>query len=331
MYAYLRSLLFLFDPERTHSATLRILQLAGALPPIAALLRSTFAYTSEPVDLFGLRFPNVLGLAAGYDKDGLAWRGLATLGFGHIEIGSVTPKRQKGNPRPRLFRLVEDQALVNRMGFPSRGADFVLKRLKSSRPKELMVGISLGINGSTPLDKAAEDYLMLMKKFEPVADYVVVNLSSPNTPGLRTLQTGKYIDDLLRELTGQKTKPLLVKISPDLSDNEIEGILGRLLEVGVEGVIATNTSTSRAQLHSPFQKENGGLSGAPLTARSRNVVSRIHSLTGGKMPIIAAGGIMSADDAKASLDSGAALVQIYTGLIYRGPGLIRDILRATSV
>ncbi|MGH2582426.1 MAG: quinone-dependent dihydroorotate dehydrogenase [Anaerolineales bacterium] len=331
MYSRLRPLLFSLDPERTHSATLWLLQLAGAFPPIAALLRRFFAYSALPVELFGLRFPNVVGLAAGYDKDGLAWRGLATLGFGHIEIGSVTPKPQPGNPKPRLFRLPEDQALINRMGFPSRGADFVLNRLRGSRPiRRLIVGVNLGINRSTPPDNAAEDYLLLMDKFNPVADYVVINLSSPNTPGLRTLQTGKHVDDLLRELTRHKTKPLLVKLSPDLDEKELEEVAGRLLEHRIEGVIATNTTTSRPQLRSPFREEIGGLSGTPLTALSRNTVSRLYAHTGGKLPIIAVGGIISAEDAKASLDAGASLVQIFTGLVYRGPGLIRDILRAIS-
>ena len=331
MYARVRPLLFRLDPEFAHTCTLRLLQLAG-LPTFGFILKKLLSVSeaASPVELFGLRFPNCLGLAAGYDKDGLAWRGLARLGFGHIEIGSVTPKPQPGNPKPRLFRLAEDQVLVNRMGFPSRGGEFVLKRLSGFRPDRLIVGINLGINSSTPLDKAAEDYLLLMDNFKLVSDYVVINLSSPNTPGLRTLQTGRHTDDLLGALTGRKMRPLLVKLSPDLSEMELETIVDKLFRYGIDGVIATNTSTSLPELQSPLRDEVGGLSGAPLTTRSRNFVSRIYSITGGRLPIIAVGGIMSADDAKASLDAGASLVQIFTGLIYKGPGMVREILRATA-
>jgi len=327
MYARLRPWLFRLDPERAHAATLRLLQLVGALPPLAAMLRKFYApATSSPVTLFGLKFTNPVGLAAGYDKDGLALRGLACLGFGHVEIGTVTPRPQPGNPRPRVFRLVRDQALINRLGFPSRGADFVAARLRGSRPKDLILGVNLGINKDTNLERAADDYKIMMQSFSSLADYLTINISSPNTPGLRLLHQGRLLSDVLGEISPYKTTPLLVKLSPDLSDAQLNETLDTLLQHKVDGVIATNTTLSRPDLADPAGKEAGGLSGAPLATLSRHLVGRIYTRTQGLLPIVAAGGILGRQDADAAINAGASLVQIYTGLVYRGPGLVREIL-----
>ena len=328
MYSRLRPLLFRIDPERAHSATLRLLQVVGALPPLAFLVRRMFSVPdAQPVDLFGLRFPNYVGLAAGYDKDGLAWRGLACVGFGHIEIGTVTPKPQPGNQKPRLFRLMEDNALINRLGFPSRGADFVIKRLQGPRPDGLIVGVNLGMNKNTPLDQAANDYQYLVKKFNPLADYLVVNVSSPNTPGLRQLQGAQALDQLLKALSSVREKPLLVKLAPDLTNQQLDDGLAVILDNGADGVIATNTTLSRPELISARAFETGGLSGAPLGSLTRKIIGYIHTHTLGKLPIIAAGGVMSRQDAEAAINAGASLVQVFTGLIYKGPNLLKDILQ----
>lgn len=328
MYSRVRPWLFRIDPERAHAATLRALQLVGSLPPAAWLVHKLYASPlGSPVQLFGLQFLNHLGLAAGYDKDGLAWCGLAALGFGHIEIGTVTPRPQTGNPRPRVFRLVEDQALINRLGFPSRGAEFVARRLQG-RPRDLVLGVNLGINKDTPIERAAEDYKSLMRTFSPLADYLTINISSPNTPGLRQLQGAQALDALLRELAPLREKPLLVKLSPDLDDSQLEQALDVIMQNKVDGIIATNTTLARPSLHSSNSAQAGGLSGAPLAVRSRQVVGHIYTTTQGKLPIIAAGGIMSREDAEAAINAGASLVQIFTGLIYRGPGLVKEILEA---
>jgi dihydroorotate dehydrogenase len=329
MYRFLRPALFTLDPERAHHAILRLLQLVGSYPPLGFLVRQTFrSPETTPVDLFGLHFPNQVGLAAGYDKDALAWRGLANLGFGHIEIGTVTLNPQPGNQRPRIFRLVEDDALINRLGFPSRGAEFVASRLTGSRPKGLVLGVNLGINKDIPLEQATDDYAELMEIFGPLADYLVINVSSPNTPGLRQLQLRENLDGLLTHLAKKKTKPLLVKLSPDLSDVELEQAIGLIIDNKIDGVIATNTTISRPGLKSSNASQTGGLSGKPLRDLSHRAVKKIHNLSRGRLPIVAVGGIINGDDAKAALGAGASLVQIFTGLTYRGPGLVTEILKA---
>lgn len=329
MYSRLRPFLFRGDPERAHEATLRLLQLVGAFPALGFIVRKVYAVPDqEPVDLFGLQFPNRLGLAAGYDKDGLAWRGLACLGFGHIEIGSVTPKPQSGNPKPRLFRLVEDKALINRMGFPSRGAEFVARRLQGWRPKGFVIGVNLGINKQTPLELAVNDYQILMKRFNPLADYLVINVSSPNTPGLRQLQGANALDELLKGLAKFRITPLLLKLAPDLTERELDQALTVITDNHIDGIIATNTTLSRPELRPDFASETGGLSGAPLGALARKVIGYINTHTQGKLPIVGVGGIMSRQDADAAINAGASLVQIFTGMIFRGPGLIREILKA---
>lgn len=327
MYKFLRPSLFALDPERAHQITLRLLQLVGTFPALGTLTKRFAALQkSTPVNLFGLQFANHLGLAAGYDKDGLAWRGLAHLGFGHIEVGTVTPRPQPGNPRPRLFRLPEEEALINRLGFPSRGAEVVARHISGVRPKGLVLGVNLGINKDTPLERAAEDYAKSMETFSHLADYLVVNISSPNTPGLRQLQLRVHLDALLAQLMKKKTKPLLVKISPDLNEPELDQAIGAIVDNKIDGVIATNTTISRPTLKSSNGNQSGGLSGKPLRELSLQNVKKISALTNGKLPIIAVGGIMSAADAQAAQDAGASLVQIFTGLIYRGPSLVNEVL-----
>jgi dihydroorotate dehydrogenase len=334
-YPFFRSLLFRLDPEKAHGLTLALLRLVGVLPPLQAVLRRGFAAPQIPVQAFGLTFSNPIGLAAGYDKDGLGWRGLACLGFGHIEVGTVTPRPQPGNPRPRLFRLPEQRALINRMGFPGRGAQFVARRLGCARPPGLVLGVNLGKNKDTPLESAHEDYLALMEVFAPLADYLAINISSPNTVGLRRLQARQALEALLiplmrrrQELRGRLGRPLpvLVKLAPDLTEAELDDALDALLNAGVDGIIAANTTLSRPGISSPLAAEAGGLSGAPLGELSLAMIRRIYTQTSGRLPIIGVGGVMSASDARARLDAGAILVQVYSGLVYAGPGLVQSIL-----
>lgn len=335
MYPLLRPLLFRLDPEFAHALTIQLLRLAGASPGVAGLIRAWLRVPSRPVEAFGLEFANPLGLAAGYDKDGLAWRGLAALGFGHVEIGTVTPEPQGGNPRPRLFRLPEHEALINRLGFPGRGAQFVARRLAQPRPPGIILGANLGKNADTPLEHAVEDYLDLLRVFAPLSDYLVINVSSPNTVGLRRLQARQALQHLLSELDRERSHqdqrlgrrvPMLVKLSPDLADHELEDALAVILDNHIDGVIATNTTISRENLSSPDANEPGGISGRPLRSRSTAMVRKIACLTGGKLPIIGVGGVMNAEDVREKLDAGAVLVQIYTGLVYQGPGLVKRIL-----
>jgi dihydroorotate dehydrogenase len=287
------------------------------------------------VEAFGLRFSNPVGLAAGYDKDGLAWRGLACLGFGHIEVGTVTWRPQPGNPRPRVFRLPADQALINRMGFPGQGADQVQKNLNKPRPAGLVLGVNIGKNKDTPLEEAGVEYRALLRQFAGLADYLVVNVSSPNTVGLRRMQERAILEELLEGLQAErlmeearlgKRLPLLVKLAPDLSAAELEEALGVIQDKQMDGVIATNTTLSRDGLQSAAASESGGLSGAPLTRRSLEFVRRIRRMSGGKLPVIGVGGVMNGSDAQAMLEAGASLVQVYTGLVYQGPGLVKSIL-----
>lgn len=333
---FFRPLLFRLDPERAHGLTLEALRLAGALPPLRLALARAFASHSQfPVEAFGLKFANRVGLAAGYDKDGLAWRGLASLGFGHIEIGTVTPRPQAGNTRPRVFRIPEEGAVINRMGFPGRGAEFVERQLASlvARRSSLVIGVNIGKNKDTPNEDAAQDYLYLLEKFSPLADYLTVNISSPNTVGLRRLQTRDALEELLGQLAAARLRsavprPILVKLAPDLTDAELDDALEAITRTGMEGVIATNTTISRAAVRSAVGRESGGLSGAPLRQRSTAIIQKIYQRTNGKLPIIGVGGILTPEDAQAKLDAGATLVQVYTGLIYAGPGLVKEIVAA---
>jgi len=343
MYSFFRLLLFKLDPETAHHLTLQLIRL-GAYQPLNFLLRAMYAAPLKPVEAFGLHFPNPVGLAAGYDKDGFAWRGLATLGFGHIEIGTVTPLPQPGNRKPRVFRLVEDQALINRMGFPGLGAGVVAGRLRrrslsrspSRNNGQVVLGVNLGMNKDTLLEHAASDYITLMRQFAPLADYLAINVSSPNTIGLRRLQGREMLEGLLGTIAKEreniaprhtKRVPILVKLSPDLLDEELDDALEVIVHTGMDGIIATNTTLGRTGLLSKQRQEAGGLSGEPLRLRSEAVLRSVVKKLDGRLPVISVGGIMRPEDARARLDAGAALVQVYTGLVYAGPALVKQIVQ----
>lgn len=337
MYKTFRPLIYRLTPEQAHHLTITMLRLAGIFSPAAAWLRMMFRSSNDgpQVTAFGVNFKNPLGMAAGYDKDGQAWRGLACLGFSHIEVGTVTPKPQPGNPQPRLFRLVKDRAVINRMGFNNRGADYLAKQLRGPRPRGLVIGVNIGKNKITPLERANEDYISLLRTFAPLCDYLAVNVSSPNTPGLRSLQSREALQDILHPLAVEKRLlaqqlgrpvPVLVKLAPDLDDDALDGALAAIIGNQMDGVIISNTTISRPPLVSPLAGETGGLSGAPLTALSLQMTRKVVARLSGSLPVIASGGVMNAADAQARLDAGAVLVQLYTGLIFEGPGLVKQIL-----
>jgi len=316
------------DAETAHEFTLdRLARLGGAS---RAMLRARYS-TAAPVELFGVRFPNRIGLAAGMDKNGVALPAWPALGFGFVEVGTVTAHPQPGNDKPRLFRLRDSEAIINRMGFNNAGAAALAARLDALGPLDVPLGISLGKSKITPLENAVQDYLSSYELLHPHADYIAVNVSSPNTPGLRTLQDREAIAGLLSALVGKT--PVLVKIAPDLAETAIAEVLEVCLRYGAAGVIATNTTLARDGLAATDQdraSEAGGLSGRPLTERARKIVHFVHTETGGKLPIIGVGGVMSADDASRLFDAGASLVQLYTGFIYRGPALVRAAARAAA-
>ena len=332
-YRLLRSLLFQLEPEAAHQLTLSALRAAGKIPPSKWFLNQLYKTSNKPVHAFGLTFKNPVGLAAGYDKDAIAINGLSALGFGHVEVGTVTPKPQPGNPKPRVFRLLEDDAVINRMGFPGKGAAYARKELLRSNRKDIIVGVNLGKNKDTPLEEAPSDYIELMQVFSPLADYLTINISSPNTVGLRRLQGREMLENLLGQIglereTQNVKRPILVKIAPDLTDEELDDAIGAILDKNMDGIIATNTTLARDGLMSMHQRETGGLSGSPLTVKSEAVLSRVVKLVNGRVPIVSAGGIMHPDDAKKRLALGASLVQVYTGLIYRGPKFVKEIVEA---
>jgi dihydroorotate dehydrogenase len=363
IYSLIRPLLFRLAPERAHQLTLSALRAAGRFAPARWITQTAFSAPSKPVSAFGLTFKNPVGLAAGYDKDGVALRGLAALGFGHIEIGTVTPLPQPGNPKPRLFRLVEDEAVINRLGFPSRGSAFVQrqidrtpagnwlaelfgtpgrnKRTQVARAAQksagCIVGVNLGRNKSTPNEQAVFDYLALLQNFAAHADYLTINVSSPNTVGLRELQGRQALESLLTQLHSQRLMeqerlgrnlPLLVKLAPDLSEGDLDEAVEVIVRTHMDGIIVTNTTLGRDGLRSVHRTEQGGLSGSPLRSLSEGVLKMVLQRLAGAIPVVSAGGILSADDAKRRLDMGAALVQVYTGLVYRGPGLVQAIIKS---
>lgn len=332
------------DPEVAHERTISALALAQERSAGRSVLqRIAGPLPQEAVNLLGLTFPNLLGVAAGFDKDGQAVEGLALLGFGHIEVGTITPQPQAGNEKPRIFRLPEDGAIINRMGFPSCGMVAAAERLKAlaASDRETIVGVSLGKQKETPLAQAAEDYVEVLQAVFPYADYLVVNISSPNTPELRELQGEKYLGDLLHALTAEnkqqasrlqiRPRPLLVKIAPDLSHSELSTILQVTQDNEIDGIVATNTTISRNGLCGKNKDQVGGLSGRPLTAQSLEIISLIARESAGRLPIIGVGGISTADDVRATLDAGADLVQLYSALVYEGPGLAGSILRDLAV
>ena len=360
MYSLLRSLLFRLDAESAHHLTLHAIRIAGNFPLTHWLLTQLYKTHPKPVRAFGLTFKNPVGLAAGYDKDALAINGLAALGFGHLEVGTVTPRPQPGNARPRVFRLLEDEAVINRLGFPGKGAEFVAMSLrgalngrrgnllsnaqiasgKNTLLNDIIIGVNLGKNKDTPLEEAAKDYIELMRCFMFSVDYLTINVSSPNTVGLRRLQGREMLENLLGAIQKEREAsltlpsptgrggsiPILVKLSPDLSDEELDDAIGVILDKGMDGIIATNTTLARDGLRSKQQGEAGGLSGRPLRVRSEAVLHQLVKRVEGRIPIVSAGGIMDPDDAKRRLDLGATLIQLYTGLVYAGPGLVKKIL-----
>jgi len=332
---FIRPLLFLFPPEFIHHVTFKILKVGGYVPGLSFVFRKIFSVRDPKLErtLFGITFPNPVGLAAGFDKDAVLIDELATFGFGFIEIGTLTPKPQPGNDKPRLFRLPQDQALINRMGFNNRGVDAAVIKLRK-RKSNVIVGGNIGKNKITPNEKAVEDYTYCFEALYPYVDYFVVNVSSPNTPGLRELQEKEPLKKLLNEVKALnkakgKPKPILLKIAPDLNDAQLNDVVEILLETNTDGVIATNTTISREGLTTDKEYVasigNGGLSGKPLTNRSTEVISFLRSKLGKKYPIIGVGGIMTPEDALEKLKAGADLVQIYTGFIYEGPGLVKRI------
>lgn len=335
MWPLMKPFLFAMDPERAHGLALASLRLAGGFAPLHWLLRLAYGAPSRPVTVWGRTFSHPVGLAAGWDKDALALRGLSALGFSHVEVGTVTPKPQPGREKPRVFRLREDHALINRMGFPSRGEDFVARRLALPRRPGLLVGVNLGKNKDTPNDAALADYARLVTRFSPLADYLVVNVSSPNTQGLRALQARDELEALLGGLASLRAglvtrAPLLVKLAPDLDDEALEVAVGVAIDQGLDGVIVNNTTLSREGLRSRHRDEAGGASGAILTGRAQAVLERTVAVVGGRVPVVSVGGIMTPEDARRRLDSGAALIQVYTGLVYAGPALTRRIVKALA-
>jgi len=329
IYERARDLLFKLDAETAHELTLKIFQ---KLPQAsAALFRSQVE--TRPATVLGLQFRNRIGLAAGLDKNGDCIAAWDALGFGFVEVGTVTPRPQAGNPRPRLFRLPEHRALINRLGFNNKGVDYLVERIKAS-PRQCVLGVNIGKNFDTPLESAGQDYTYCLRKVYAVADYVTVNISSPNTQNLRELQREGPLRQLLMRLRETREEladrngrrlPLLVKIAPDLSDEQITAIARAVREEGMEGLIATNTTIDRAAVTAhPRASEGGGLSGAPLKLRAQQVLQKLRAELGAGFPLIGVGGIGSGADAAERFEAGADLLQIYTGFIYRGPPLIAE-------
>jgi dihydroorotate dehydrogenase len=333
MYSLLRPLLFRLDPEAAHHLTFAALEAGSVLSLVGQRV------PDAPRTVMGLEFRNPVGLAAGLDKNGEHIDALAALGFGFIEVGTVTPRPQPGNPRPRLFRLPAAQAIINRMGFNNEGVDALVENVKRARWRGVL-GINIGKNFDTPVERAADDYLACLRKVYPHAGYVAVNISSPNTPGLRSLQNAGELKALLAALKAERSAladrhgrrvPLAVKIAPDLEPAQVERIAELLVKARIDAVIATNTTVSREGVEKlPHGDEAGGLSGAPLRRRALRVVRELAAALDGALPIIGVGGILSGDDARDMAAAGASLVQVYTGLIYRGPGLVPEIAQALA-
>ena len=336
MYKHLlKPVLFRISPEKAHRVMFGFLKVVYRIPYVKSGFRAAFQIRHKSLEreVFGIRFKNPVGLAAGFDKNAELFNAFSCMGFGFVEIGTVTPKAQPGNPKPRLFRLPADDALINRMGFNNDGLEKVVRRLKG-RVTSVIIGGNIGKNKSTPNAEATGDYVAGVMELYYVVDYFVINVSSPNTEGLRELQDREPLKRILvavKDAMAEKLrqKPILLKIAPDLSDKQLDDVIEIVLETGVDGIIATNTTISRAELRTPARELEsigaGGLSGKPLRSRSTEVIRYIHQKTKGRIPIIGVGGIHSAEDALEKLHAGASLVQVYTGLVYRGPALIKEI------
>jgi len=338
-----RPILFRMDPELAHRLIVHGLGKAVRLPGALPLMRCLWDARPDPrleTELFGIRFRHPVGLAAGLDKDAVAVEGFAGMGLAFLEVGTVTPVGQPGNDRPRLFRLPDDEALINRMGFNNEGAEAMAARLARLKERRVPIAVNIGKNKATPNDQAPEDYRKCLRALYPYGDFFVINISSPNTPDLRKLQHGEELKALLDAMrseiaeqaarTGGKPKPVVVKIAPDMTEAELEQTVGILADGGVSGIIATNTTLSRDGLVHPNRSQQGGLSGRPLRARSTDVIRAIYRLTGGRLPIIGSGGIFDARDAYDKIRAGASLVEVYTALIYKGPGVVRGIAAELS-
>ena len=329
----LRPLLFKFDPEKVHHFSFSSLQKASKIPGYSRFAKANFQLENPKLEreVFGLKFKNPVGLAAGFDKDAKLYKELSQLGFGFIEIGTLTPKPQEGNPKKRLFRLKEDQAIINRMGFNNEGVEEAVKRLQSN--PGILIGGNIGKNKVTPNENAFDDYQFCFEKLFPVVDYFVVNVSSPNTPNLRDLQEKAPLTSLLLKLQKlnsekPKPKPILLKIAPDLTNSQLDDIIEIVETTKIAGVIATNTTIERKDLQSEHKKQMGGLSGKPLTHRATEVIAYLHKKGKAKFPIIGVGGILSPADALEKLNAGASLIQLYTGFVYEGPTLVKKINKA---
>ena len=334
LYPLFRFVLFRMDPEKTHDLTLKWL---------ARIERSMFRFLitqkriEDPVEVLGIKFPNRVGLAAGLDKNGSCIDGFAALGFGHIEIGTVTPRPQPGNPKPRLFRLPKAKGLINRFGFNNLGVDNLIENVKAAK-FDGVLGINIGKNFDTPVEKATEDYLICLTKVYPYASYITVNISSPNTANLRQLQFGEALHELISEIQKaqkelhqkhQKYVPILIKIAPDLTDEEVEQLSQTFNQLNVDGIIATNTTSAREQVKGlPHCDEQGGLSGLPALAQSNHVLTLLSEKLNDKIPLFGVGGICDGSGAVDKIKAGAKLVQVYSGLIYRGPMLVKDAAKA---
>jgi dihydroorotate dehydrogenase len=336
MFKIIRSILFLLSAEKAHHVTLSLLNLAASIPGVSQLITAVYRNKkAQTVTFAGLQFPNKVGLAAGFDKNAKYLKVMKMLGFGHVEIGTVTPKPQAGNDKPRLFRLIKDEAIINRMGFNNDGVAVIKERLKN-RPEGLIVGGNIGKNKVTPNEEAVNDYKICFRELYPFVDYFTVNVSSPNTPGLRELQDKSPLTEILNALlnirkelveNGAKKLPVFLKIAPDLTEAQLDDIVSLTLETGIDGLVATNTTISREGLKTEKSVVDaigaGGLSGKPVKAKSDEVLAYLNNKFQGKMPIIGVGGIHSASDAENKLKNGAGLVQIYSGFIYEGPALTK--------
>jgi len=337
--ALLKPIFFRLDPEQAHHLTLRLFKFVLAIPMVKLFFQRALQYQHPKLkrQCFGLTFPNPVGLAAGFDKDGQHYQAMSHLGFGFLELGTVTPKPQGGNPKPRLFRLPKDEALINRMGFNNEGVDALVERLKKGKPEGVIIGGNIGKNKTTPNEKAMNDYAICFEKLFPYVDYFVVNVSSPNTPNLRALQEKEPLTHLLQYLQDKNQqkdvpKPILLKIAPDLTNEQLDDIIEIVDTTRMAGIIATNTTISRANLNTSNQRIEemgaGGLSGQPVKQRSTEVIRYLKERSNHQLTIIGVGGIAHPEDAIQKLKAGASLVQIYSGLVYEGPTIVKNINKA---